>query len=107
MSCASVFGGIGRGCLLLMDVFLFLFVVSQECSFSHAVSRTHTHTHAVVSLCMLWEKSRRRKKREEGDERAAGVNLIPPPRTKRYAKDTLRRAGESFKSNSLFPPVLT
>lgn len=57
--------------MLVMDVSLFLFVVSQECSFSHAVNHTHGHTHTVLSLCKA------QGEREEGDEGGAGVNLIP------------------------------
>lgn len=63
----------------MMDVSLFLFVLSQECSFSHAVNRTHsltcTRCHAF-SVHAVGEK-RAREERAEGDERFAGVNLIP------------------------------
>lgn len=47
MNCACVCvwrqeeGGV---CVLVIDVSLFLFVVSQECSFSHAVNQAHTVT---------------------------------------------------------------
>lgn len=75
--------------MLVMDVSLFLFVVSQECSFSHAVNHTHGHTHTVLSLCKA------QGEREEGDEGGAGVNLIPlgPNDT----PETLRRAGEATR----------
>lgn len=34
--------------MLVMDVSLFLFVVSQEHSFSHAVNQTRTQAHAAM-----------------------------------------------------------
>ncbi len=105
--CVCVFGGIRRGRVLVMDVFLFLFVVSQECSFSHAVRRTHTLTRrrgSAFSVHAVGEKHSQ-EEREEGDERAAGVNLIP------LAPNDMPKTHsgglESLLSQILYSPVLT
>ena len=62
------------GCVLVMDVSLFLFVVSQENSRSHAVNCTHSLSHAGPPSSAVGEKVGASRKR---DERVAGVNLIP------------------------------
>lgn len=56
----------------MMDVSLFLFVVSQECSFSHAGNGAHT-----LAAKHTVGESQAREQGVEGDERVAGVNHIP------------------------------
>lgn len=46
--------------MLVMDVSLFLFVVSQECSFSHAVKQTRTQARAATLVwlgCVCYKHS--------------------------------------------------
>ena len=94
------------GCVLVMDVSLFLFVVSQESSFSHAVNCTHSLSH-TGRRALQWEKEvGASRKRGRGRWKSRG-SKSHSPWTRWYAKDTLGRATESFKSNSLFPRVLT
>ncbi len=91
--------------MLVMDVSLFLFVVSQEFSFSHAVNRTHslacTRCHAF-SVHTVGEK-RSQEERVEGDERFAGVNLIP--RGPKQMPKTHSGGLESLLSQILYSPL--
>lgn len=70
MSCVCVFGGRRRGvCVLVMDVSLFLFVVSQECLFfSHAVNHTHSLTRTRCRAFSAERSGREKKERREMKE---------------------------------------
>ena len=54
------------GCVLVMDVSLFLFVVSQESSFSHAVNCTHSLSRWPPSSA-VGERSRCEQKARKGE----------------------------------------
>lgn len=63
--------------MLVMDVSTFLFVVSQECSFSHAVNCTHPLTRCHAFSVHAVGQNQAQEKRHAGDERVTGVNLFP------------------------------